>query len=103
MEGDSKMKEIQIQDQVSLNFFRKVSFHKHVKYNWTNPDKGIDKNFESEKFYINPDYYKGELNQIISPKFIISSDAKFFFMGENHFRAVSNFGITDFEILEDQN
>jgi len=97
------MKEIQIQDQVSLNFFRKVSFHKHVKYNWFNPDKGIDRHFESEKFYINPDYNEGKRHLIITPKFILSAESKFFFMGENQFRAVSNFGITDFEILEVQN
>lgn len=95
------MKAIQIGDRVSLNFFHKVSFHKHVKYTTKYHDKEFPrKNWESENFYINADYYEGKLSMIITPKFLMSGGSKFYFMGNNKFQARSDHGITDFEILE---
>lgn len=95
------MKAILEGNQISLSFFHKVSFHKHVKY--STKYKNLDKNphWDSENFYINPFYYNGKLHLIITPKFLMSAKSKFYFIKKNHFRAVSSHGITDFEILED--
>lgn len=95
------MKAILEGDQVSLNFFRKVSFHKHVKYNCKYNNSVRNPHWDSENFYINPDYYQGKLNIIVTPQFLMSRDSKFYFIGKNHFTAVTDYGIVDFEILED--
>lgn len=86
-------------ERISLSRFRAETKHKHIKFIWRKTDGTKVKEFESNKFYCNP-YGEGE-NRILSlPKFSMAFENEFYKDG-NKYIAKSEYGTTEFEIVED--
>jgi hypothetical protein len=90
------MEQIQI-SEISFNKFRELTYHKRVYFYFKKYADGTVKEFHTDKFYCNK--YKGILSL---PKFILSDTAKFYSINSDTFKAVSEFGETVFEIMENE-
>ena len=84
--------------EISFNRFRELTYHKRVYFYFRKYADEAIKEFQADKFYCNK--YKGVLSL---PKFVLSESVRFFSINSNTFKAISEFGETVFEIMENEN
>ena len=83
-------------EKISLNKFRNLTKHRKIKYAFTG-NNGTIKKFDTEKFYCNP-FGSGKNRMLSMPKFCLSVSSEFFQISETQFRAVSEYGVTEFTV-----
>ena len=111
------MKAILEGDQISFNYFRKITYRKHVKFTWRNTFNSDVRIKECTNFFIYPEYlrlgeisehFEGTLSGYTMKGLILGKDLEFFKINETKYQIISyNNGdpkyrnMIDLEILED--